>query len=87
MQLDEFHHALAELPDDQREAVILVGAAGLSHDDAAKICRCAVGTIKSRVSRARTRLAELMSIDGSQDLGPDRAIQAALSTGNLRWAA
>jgi RNA polymerase sigma-70 factor (ECF subfamily) len=87
IQFDELHHALAQLPDDQREAVILVGAAGLSHDEAAKICRCAVGTIKSRVSRARTRLAELMSIDGSQDLGPDTAIQAALSTGNLRWAA
>jgi RNA polymerase sigma-70 factor (ECF subfamily) len=87
LQLDDFRDALAQLPDDQREAVVLVGAAGLSHEEAAKICRCAVGTIKSRVYRGRMRLAELMSVAGSQDLGPDRAIQAALSSGNLRWAA
>jgi RNA polymerase sigma-70 factor (ECF subfamily) len=87
LQLDEFAGALAQLPDDQREALILVGCAGLSYDEAAKRCRCAVGTIKSRVFRARTRLAEIMSIDGPQELGADRAVQAALTTGNLRWAA
>ncbi len=87
IQFDDFRDALAQLPDDQREAVVLVGAAGLSHEEAAKICRCAVGTIKSRVYRGRMRLAELMSVAGSQDFGPDRAIQAALSGGNLRWAA
>jgi len=87
LQLDEFAGALAQLPDDQREALILVGCTGLSYDEAAKRCRCAVGTIKSRVFRARTRLAEIMSIDGPQELGADRAVQAALTTGNLRWAA
>jgi RNA polymerase sigma-70 factor (ECF subfamily) len=87
LQFDEFEVALAQLPDDQREALILVGCAGLSYDEAAKRCRCAVGTIKSRVFRARTRLAEIMSIDGPQELGADRAVQAALTTGNLRWAA
>lgn len=87
LQLEDFRDAMAQLPDDQRKAVMLVGGAGLSYKDAAKICRCAVGTIKSRVCRGRTRLAELMSVAGSQDLGPDRAIQAALSSGNLRWAA
>jgi RNA polymerase sigma-70 factor (ECF subfamily) len=87
LQLGEFEDALAQLPDDQREAVILVGCAGLSYDEAAKRCHCALGTIKSRVFRARTRLAEIMSIDGPQELGADRAIQAALTTGNLRWAA
>jgi RNA polymerase sigma-70 factor (ECF subfamily) len=87
VQLDEFRDALAKLPHDQREAVILVGGAGLSYEEAARICHCAVGTIKSRAFRARARLAELMSIDSPQDLGPDRAIQAALSGGNLRWAA
>ncbi len=87
IQIEEFRDALAQLPNDQREAVVLVGGAGLSYDEAAKICRCAVGTMKSRVFRGRTRLAELMSIDNPQDLGPDRAIQAALTGGNLRWAA
>jgi RNA polymerase sigma-70 factor (ECF subfamily) len=86
LQLDEFRDALAQLPDDQREAIILVGGAGLSYEQAARIARCAVGTVKSRVFRGRARLAELMALDSAQDLGPDCAIQAALSGGNLRWA-
>ena len=87
LQLDEFRDALAQLPGDQREAVIMVGGAGLSYEEAAAVCGCAVGTIKSRVFRARARLTELMALDSAQDLGPDRAIQAALSGGDLRWAA
>jgi RNA polymerase sigma-70 factor (ECF subfamily) len=87
IQLDELEHALAQLPDVQREAVMLVACAGLSYDEAAERCHCAVGTVKSRLFRARARLAEVMSIDGPQELGPDRAIQAALTTGSLRWAA
>ncbi len=59
---------LVQLPDDQSEALLLVGASGFSYEEAAKICGCAVGTIKSRVSRARTRLAELMSIEGPKDV-------------------
>jgi RNA polymerase sigma-70 factor (ECF subfamily) len=86
LQLDEFRDALAQLPYDQREAIVLVGGAGVSYEEAARICRCAVGTVKSRVFRARERLAELMALDSPQDLGPDCAIQAALSGGNLRWA-
>ena len=85
--LAEFRSALARLPHEQREAVVLVGGAGLSYEEAARLCRCAVGTMKSRAFRARARLAELMGLDSPQDLGPDRAIQAALSGGNLRWAA
>ena len=46
--------------EDQREALILVGASGFSYEEAAEICGCAVGTIKSRVNRARTRLAEVL---------------------------
>jgi RNA polymerase sigma-70 factor (ECF subfamily) len=87
LQLAEFRHALAQLPHEQREAVVLVGGAGLSYEEAARIGHCAVGTMKSRAFRARARLAELMGLDSPQDLGPDRAIQAALSGGNLRWAA
>jgi RNA polymerase sigma-70 factor (ECF subfamily) len=58
LALDEMRAALAELPDDQREAVLLVGAAGFSYEEAADICSTAVGTIKSRVSRARVALAQ-----------------------------
>jgi RNA polymerase sigma-70 factor (ECF subfamily) len=85
--LAEFRHALAQLPREQRDAVVLVGGAGLSYEEAAQTCHCAVGTMKSRAFRARARLAELMGLDSPQDLGPDRDIQAALSGGNLRWAA
>ncbi len=77
LEFQEFRAALAKLPPDQREALILVGASGFSYEEAAAICDCAVGTIKSRVNRARTRLADLLSIEGAEDFGPghhDRAI-------------
>jgi RNA polymerase sigma-70 factor (ECF subfamily) len=79
VEFEEFRTALAKLPADQREALILVGASGFSYDEAAGICGCAVGTIKSRVNRARTRLAELMSIESVDDFGPDRELKAVLS--------
>ena len=71
MDLDDFKKALQLLPEDQREAVILIGASGFSYEEAAEICQCAVGTIKSRVSRARLKLAELLNIDGEGEFGPD----------------
>jgi RNA polymerase sigma-70 factor, ECF subfamily len=61
LDLKDLSNALAELPADQREALILVGAEGFSYEDAANISGCAVGTVKSRVNRARTKLAELMA--------------------------
>jgi RNA polymerase sigma-70 factor (ECF subfamily) len=71
MDLSDFRQALARLPADQREALILVGASGFSYEEAAAICECAVGTIKSRVSRARTRLAELLSLEAGETYGTD----------------
>lgn len=71
LDLQDFRKALEKLPDDQREAIILVGASGFSYEEAAEICECAVGTIKSRVSRARTRLQELLDVKGEIDYGPD----------------
>jgi RNA polymerase sigma-70 factor (ECF subfamily) len=82
VEFTEFRQALAQLPPDQREALILVGASGFSYEEAANICGCAVGTIKSRVNRARNRLAELMSIDGADDFGPDRTTRAVLAGGD-----
>ncbi len=79
IEFGEFKRALAQLPPDQREALILVGASGFSYEEAANICDCAVGTIKSRVNRARNRLADLMDIDGAEDFGPDEAMRGILT--------
>ncbi|HSP24108.1 MAG TPA: sigma factor-like helix-turn-helix DNA-binding protein, partial [Saliniramus sp.] len=74
----DFRVALAKLPADQREALLLVGASGLSYEEAAEICECAVGTIKSRVNRARSRLAQMLELNEAEDLGPDGMTRAAL---------
>src|SRR6185437_14759281 len=55
LDLKDFKKALDTLPPDQREAIILIGASGFSYEEAAEICKCAVGTMKSRVSRARSK--------------------------------
>jgi RNA polymerase sigma-70 factor (ECF subfamily) len=81
VEFREFREALNQLPQDQREALILVGASGFSYEEAANICGCAVGTIKSRVNRARTRLAELMHVNSSEDFGPDEQTRAVLAGG------
>ena len=78
LDFEDLRTALARLPQDQREAVLLVGAQGFSYEDAANICGCAVGTIKSRVNRARKRLAELMHLVDADDLGTDGLTAAAL---------
>jgi RNA polymerase sigma-70 factor (ECF subfamily) len=74
----DFLAALQKLPPDQREAVLLVGAQGLSYEQAAHIMGVAEGTIKSRVHRARANLAQVLGYTGIEDLGPGRVIQAAL---------
>ena len=58
--LDELRLGLAQLPHEQREALILVGAGGFAYEEAAEICGCAVGTVKSRVSRARRALQAIL---------------------------
>jgi RNA polymerase sigma-70 factor (ECF subfamily) len=58
--LDELRMGLAMLPAEQREALVLVGAGGFAYEEAAVICGCAVGTVKSRVSRARRALMEIL---------------------------
>ncbi|MBN9027796.1 sigma-70 family RNA polymerase sigma factor [Kaistia nematophila] len=61
LELDDFLRAMQLLPDEQREALVLIGASGFSYEEAADICEVKVGTVKSRVSRARARLEEIMS--------------------------
>ena len=78
VEFAELRCALAQLSDEQREAVLLIGAEGFSYEEVAVICGVAVGTIKSRVNRARKRLAELLGHEHDSDIGPDGVTQAAL---------
>lgn len=64
VELDELRQALGALPDEQREALILVGAGGFAYEEAAAICGCAVGTVKSRVSRARRAVQGVLESGG-----------------------
>jgi RNA polymerase sigma-70 factor (ECF subfamily) len=78
LDFSDMQAALAKLNVEQREALLLVAAEGVSYEEAAQICGASIGTIKSRVNRARTRLAELLALDPENDLGPDRLVKAAL---------
>jgi RNA polymerase sigma-70 factor, ECF subfamily len=78
LEFEDMRIALTKLPVEQREALLLVGAEGLSYEEAARICGTHLGTIKSRINRARTRLAELLSIEAGEDIGPDRLVRAVL---------
>ena len=80
LDFGDLQNALAQLIPEQREALLLIGAQGFSYEEAARICSVAEGTVKSRVSRGRARLAKLLSIDDPQDLGPDRTTMAVLSS-------
>jgi RNA polymerase sigma-70 factor (ECF subfamily) len=60
LALRDFATAFATLPAEQREVLMLIGASGLSYEEAAETCGCAVGTIKSRLNRGRARLTELL---------------------------
>jgi RNA polymerase sigma-70 factor (ECF subfamily) len=84
LELEDFRRALHLLPPEQREALILIGASNLSYGEVAKISECAVGTVKSRVARARIRLLELLagekklpSLDEASESTAE--LQAALS--------
>jgi RNA polymerase sigma-70 factor (ECF subfamily) len=74
MELADFARAYGELPFEQREALYLIGADGYSYNEAALMCGCAVGTVKSRVNRARVKLRELLDVNGLPEYGaPSRA--------------
>jgi RNA polymerase sigma-70 factor (ECF subfamily) len=82
----ELRAALAKLRPKQREALVLIGASGLSYEEVAKRCGCPMGTIKSRVNRARADLAQLLAIEGRGDFAEDPVISAAMA-GSGRAAA
>jgi len=80
IHLGDLYRALQTLPPERREALLLVGAGGFSYEEAATICGCAVGTIKSRVGRARAALAGMIE-DGTvpgRSIGDPAAHQAIM---------
>jgi RNA polymerase sigma-70 factor, ECF subfamily len=79
--VQDMFEALAKLSVDRREALLLIVAEGLSYEEAAQVCGVAVGTIKSRVGRAREQLGRLLAVEHAEDFGPDRITQAALQGG------
>ncbi|WP_293573759.1 RNA polymerase sigma factor [Phaeobacter sp.] len=81
LNLRDFNAAFAQLPDEQREALVLVGAGGFSYEEAAKTCGVKVGTIKSRVSRGRLRLAELMQLPENEPIELTDVVTAGIVTG------
>src|SRR5208283_3441123 len=71
LDLEDLKAGLAALPAEQREALLLVGASGVSYEDAARICGCAIGTIKSRVNRARQKLMAHLAVESVSEFGGD----------------
>jgi RNA polymerase sigma-70 factor (ECF subfamily) len=63
-QLREFECALARLPDEQREVILLVGLEGMSYETAARVLGVPIGTVRSRLSRARDALRQMMGMNG-----------------------
>ncbi len=80
LALTDFRRAFEQLPAEQREALILVGAQGFAYEEAARMCNCAVGTVKSRANRGRKRLAEMLHMheDEAMEL-TDQATIAVIS--------
>jgi len=84
LQMADFQRVFVQLPDEQREALILVGASGFSYEEAAETCGVAVGTIKSRVNRGRKHLAEMLGVEGDEalELTDSATMSVVTSRGN-----
>ena len=82
LALADFRRVFDELPDEQREALILVGASGFSYEEAAETCGVAVGTVKSRANRGRKRLAELLHLGEDEEMLIDDQATAAVLAAN-----
>lgn len=89
LHLEDMRRALMALPEERREALLLVGAGGFSYEEAAEICRCPVGTIKSRVGRARAALTAMLEsgalpdADGAKAADAHASIMAELEQASL----
>ena len=78
LDMSDFQIALQKLAPEHRDVLLMVGASGLSYEEAAEICGVAVGTIKSRLNRARARLADLLGIKDPSELGMGSVSEAVL---------
>jgi RNA polymerase sigma factor (sigma-70 family) len=83
LHLSDMHRALLTLPAERREALLLVGAGGFSYEEAADICGCAVGTIKSRVGRARAALNSMLDEGSIPRRSVDDVVAHAAIMGEL----
>jgi len=77
LDLEDFRKALTKLPAEQREVLTLVGASGLSYEEAAAICQVEIGTIKSRLSRARAKLVEMLALEETSEGMIERRLRRA----------
>ena len=78
LDVQDLRAAMSLLAVEQREALLLVAAQGFSYEEAADICGTRIGTIKSRVHRARAELADLLRIEDPEDIGADRIFKASV---------
>jgi len=83
-QLLELERALAQLPEEQRQVILLVGLEGMSYEEAAEVLDVPVGTIRSRLSRGPDALRQLMDMDNKpagtspvQKSAPEDYVQAS----------
>lgn len=87
LAMRDFQRCFDKLIEEQREALVLVGALGFSYEEAAATIGCALGTVKSRVNRGRARLAEFLHLeDGDSILSVDPVQSAASVTRNVLQA-
>lgn len=77
--MEDFRAALDQLPPEHREVLVMIGMTELSYEEAAQVCGVAVGTIKSRVHRARARLAHLLGLTEGEQIGPDPVSASVLT--------
>jgi RNA polymerase sigma-70 factor (ECF subfamily) len=78
MDMIDFQAAFAQLLPEHKEALILIGAEGFSYEEAALMCGCAVGTMKSRVNRARNKLVQIMGLESAAEIGAGEKTDAFL---------
>ena len=84
LQMTDFRAALGKLKDEQREALLLVGALGFSYEEASETTGVPVGTVKSRINRARKQLAELMGLNEDEAMEiTDDATMSVLSASKV----
>jgi RNA polymerase sigma-70 factor (ECF subfamily) len=79
LEFDDFRRAFNTLPAEQREALVLVGADGFRYEEAAAICGCPIGTIKSRVARARGEIEKLLGVGGRETPASDLAAAGGMA--------